>query len=106
MSARVVRLRRAVLARDLPCGLVLAQPLVGRLAQAPGSGPLGEADLGDEPWLAEDCLARRPWPGRERRRRPAQPDQQTGQAFKLGVAEAAADASHVAKLAAGLVDAE
>src|SRR4051794_41978181 len=39
---------RSALAHDGARGLVVAQAEEARMAQAPGAGPLGEADLGDE----------------------------------------------------------
>src|SRR3954447_24980773 len=94
----------SALAHDRLRGLVVAQAEEARVAQAPGAGPLGEADLGDELRLdpGHVALADRAGVG-ERRVVPAQ-RAQPGAEVAQGVAvEAGADLAGVAQRAVVVV---
>ena len=81
--------------------LVLAQPLVGGMAQAARGGPLGELDLRDQPRLAEDRVARRALAGVNGESLAPQRREQLGQPVELCIAEARAHPPGVAERAVG-----
>src|SRR5271154_3214639 len=86
-----------VLTYHLAGRLVLAQALIDGGAQAACLRPVRELDLGHEPWLAVDRLARRALTRGKGRRRTLQRDEQRRQAAKAGLVEAAAHTPDVAK---------
>src|SRR5262249_20591714 len=98
-------LAELILAHNLLWGLVLAQALVGGLAQAAAARPLPELDLSHQPRLAEDGPGRRLGAGGKRRALAPQACEQAAEPIELLLAEAGAHAPGVAQPAAALIHA-